>query len=71
MYGAGGRTCTTAALLALAEGTETVGGAGTNIREGLVVRPATERPSAVLGGRAIGKIVSDAYLLRDGGTEFQ
>ncbi|MEV6060132.1 RNA ligase (ATP) [Nocardia asteroides] len=60
-----------AVLLALAEGAETVSGAGTNIREGLVVRPATERMSPVLGGRAIGKIVSDAYLLRDGGTEFE
>ncbi|MFF2084252.1 RNA ligase (ATP) [Nocardia sp. NPDC058176] len=59
------------ALLRLAEGTETVSGAGTNIREGLVVRPATERHSPVLAGRAIGKIVSDAYLLRDGGTEFE
>ncbi|MFE7722593.1 RNA ligase (ATP) [Nocardia rhizosphaerihabitans] len=58
-------------LLTLAEGTETVSGAGANIREGLVVRPATERQSPVLGGRAIGKIVSDAYLLRDGGTEFE
>lgn len=58
-------------LLTLTEGTETVSGAGANIREGLVVRPATERQSPVLGGRAIGKIVSDAYLLRDGGTEFE
>ncbi|MFD4430323.1 RNA ligase (ATP) [Nocardia sp. NPDC058497] len=58
-------------LLTLAEGTETVSGAGANIREGLVVRPATERQSPVLGGRAIGKIVSNAYLLRDGGTEFE
>ncbi|MFE6923517.1 RNA ligase (ATP) [Nocardia sp. NPDC057663] len=58
-------------LLTLAEGTETVSGAGANIREGLVVRPATERHSPVLGGRAVGKIVSDAYLLRDGGTEFE
>ncbi|MGY0499763.1 RNA ligase (ATP) [Nocardia sp. FBN12] len=58
-------------LLKLAEGTETVTGAGTNIREGLVVRAAAERHSPVLGGRAIGKIVSDAYLLRDGGTEYE
>ncbi|MFE3543181.1 RNA ligase (ATP) [Nocardia sp. NPDC059177] len=58
-------------LLKLAEGTETVSGDGANIREGLVVRPATERHSPELGGRAIGKIVSDAYLLRDGGTEFE
>ncbi|MDO3649469.1 RNA ligase (ATP) [Nocardia mangyaensis] len=59
------------ALLRLAEGTETVSGANANIREGLVVRPATERLSPVLGGRAIGKIVSTAYLLRDGGTEYE
>ncbi|WP_336085529.1 RNA ligase (ATP) [Nocardia sp. SSK8] len=58
-------------LLTLAEGTETVSGDGANIREGLVVRPATERHSPELGGRAIGKIVSHAYLLRDGGTEFE
>ncbi|MFQ6325392.1 RNA ligase (ATP) [Nocardia sp. CWNU-33] len=58
-------------LLALAEGTETVTGSGTNIREGLVVRPAVERYSTVLGGRAIGKVVSNAYLLRDGGTEYE
>ncbi|MEV0294311.1 RNA ligase (ATP) [Nocardia sp. NPDC050710] len=58
-------------LLRLAEGTETVTGTAANIREGLVVRPATERRSDVLGGRAIGKIVSNAYLLRDGGTEYE
>ncbi|MFC8382054.1 RNA ligase (ATP) [Nocardia sp. NPDC057272] len=58
-------------LMELAEGTETVSGAGANIREGLVVRAAAERPSPILGGRAIGKIVSEAYLLRDGGTEYE
>lgn len=58
-------------LLTLAAGTETVSGTGANIREGLVVRPATERHSPELGGRAIGKLVSDAYLLREGGTEFE
>ncbi|MFC6012216.1 RNA ligase (ATP) [Nocardia lasii] len=58
-------------LMALAEGTETVSGEGTNIREGLVVRPVTERHSPILGGRAIGKLVSAAYLLRDGGTEYE
>lgn len=42
------------------------------IREGLVVRPACERRSDVLGGRAIGKIVSEGYLLRGGkATEFE
>lgn len=60
-----------AALLALAEGTETVTGRSVNIREGLVVRPATERYSPVLAGRTIGKLISDAYLLRDGGTEYE
>jgi RNA ligase (TIGR02306 family) len=59
------------ALLQLAEGRETLSGRGLNIREGLVVRPRTERRSAVLGGRAIGKIVSAGYLLRDGGTEYE
>ncbi|WP_069161251.1 RNA ligase (ATP) [Nocardia altamirensis] len=58
-------------LLRLAEGAETVTGTATNIREGVVIRPAAERYSPILGGRAIGKIVSDAYLLRDGGTEYE
>lgn len=58
-------------LLKLAEGRETVTGRGVNIREGLVVRPSTERRSDVLGTRAIGKIVSAGYLLRDGGTEYE
>lgn len=60
-----------AALLALAEGRETLTGRRLNIREGLVLRPRTERHSTVLGGRAIGKIVSAGYLLRDGGTEYE
>lgn len=58
-------------LLELAEGRETVTGRAVNIREGLVVRPRTERRSDLLGGRAIGKIVSATYLLRDGGTEYE
>ncbi|WP_018350612.1 RNA ligase (ATP) [Longispora albida] len=60
-----------AALLALASGTEVISGTGAHLREGLVVRPATERRSEVLGGRAIGKLVSDAYLTRKGGTEYE
>lgn len=60
-----------AELLRLAEGAETVTGSGTHLREGLVVRTAVERYSAVLGGRAIGKIVSAGYLLRDNGTEYE
>lgn len=59
------------ALLALAEGVETVSGTGAHIREGIVVRPAVERRSAVMGGRAIGKLVSSAYLTRKGGTEYE
>lgn len=59
-----------ASLLNLAEG-QTVIGAGAHLREGLVVRPAVERRSEVLGGRAIGKVVSGAYLTRKGATEFE
>ncbi|MGC0415188.1 RNA ligase (ATP) [Embleya sp. AB8] len=60
-----------AALLALAEGRETVSGTTAHLREGIVVRPARERYSDVVGGRAIGKIVSEAYLTRKGGTEYE
>lgn len=57
-------------LAALAEG-RSVLDPGT-IREGLVVRPIVERRSEVLSGRAIGKIVSEGYLLRGGNaTEFE
>lgn len=42
------------------------------IREGVVVRAVDERYSDVLGGRAIGKIVSNGYLLRGGdATEYE
>lgn len=40
-----------------------------NIREGFVVQPTTQRFSDELGGRIILKMVSEAYLLRKGGTE--
>lgn len=60
-----------AALVALAEGRETVSGTAAHLREGLVVRPARERRSEVTGTRAIGKFVSDAYLTRKGGTEYE
>lgn len=60
-----------AALIALAGGVETVSGQGTNLREGVVVRPIVERYSEIVGGRAIGKFVSDAYLTRKGGTEYE
>ncbi|WP_020523172.1 RNA ligase (ATP) [Catelliglobosispora koreensis] len=58
-------------LIGLASGRETLSGKELNIREGIVIRPAAERYSEVLGGRAIGKLVSDAYLTRKGGTEFE
>ncbi|MEY9871437.1 RNA ligase (TIGR02306 family) [Streptacidiphilus sp. MAP12-33] len=59
-------------VLALAEGRETLSGRGLHIREGVVVRPRTERPSAELGSsRAIVKVINPAYLTRKGGTEFE
>ncbi|MEU3230340.1 RNA ligase (ATP) [Nocardiopsis alba] len=60
-----------ALLIAAASGAETWSGRALNIREGLVVRPARERFSKELGGRAIAKFVSDAYLTRKGGTEYE
>ncbi|WP_086827163.1 RNA ligase (ATP) [Streptomyces sp. NRRL B-24572] len=58
-------------VLAHASGRETVSGRETHLREGVVIRSATERYSPVTGGRAIAKAVSPAYLTRKGGTEFE
>jgi len=58
-------------VLALATGRETVSGRELHLREGVVIRPAVERYSAVVGGRAIAKAVSPAYLTRKGGTEYE
>lgn len=58
-------------VLELAQGRETVTGRGTHIREGVVVRTADDTYSPVLGGRAIAKVVGDAYLTRKGGTEYE
>ncbi|MFG2758147.1 RNA ligase (ATP) [Streptomyces wuyuanensis] len=58
-------------VLDLASGRETVSGEGLHLREGVVVRPVTERWSPVVGGRAIVKSVSPAYLTRRGGTEYE
>ncbi|MET9962846.1 RNA ligase (ATP) [Streptomyces sp. NPDC006326] len=58
-------------VLELASGRETVSGRALHLREGVVIRPATERHSPVLGGRAIAKAVSPAYLTRKGGTEYE
>ncbi|WP_035796177.1 RNA ligase (ATP) [Kitasatospora mediocidica] len=60
-----------ATVLALADGRETVSGRGLHLREGVVVRPVVERYSFALGGRAIAKVVSGAYLTRKGGTEYE
>jgi RNA ligase (TIGR02306 family) len=60
-----------ARVLELASGRETVSGRGLHLREGVVIRPAVERYSAVTGGRAIAKAVSAAYLTRKGGTEYE
>ena len=59
------------AIWQAAAGRETISGTEANLREGAVVRPAAERYSGVLGGRAIATFVSDDYLLRKGGTEFE
>lgn len=59
------------ALFDAASGTETWSGSDLHLREGVVVRPALDRYSEVLGGRAVAKFVSDAYLTRRGGTEFE
>ncbi|MFG2643972.1 RNA ligase (ATP) [Streptomyces sp. NPDC048370] len=58
-------------VLALASGRETVSGRELHLREGVVIRPVTERYSPVVGGRAIAKAVSPAYLTRKGGTEYE
>lgn len=49
----------------------TVLGDGEHIREGIVIRPEKETHSNILGGRKIAKLVSDDYVLRQGGTEFE
>ncbi|MFE2874221.1 RNA ligase (ATP) [Streptomyces roseus] len=58
-------------VLELASGRETVSGRSVHLREGVVIRPAAERYSPVVGGRAIAKAVSPAYLTRKGGTEYE
>ncbi|CAM5689261.1 RNA ligase (ATP) [Streptomyces griseomycini] len=58
-------------VLEAATGRETVSGRELHLREGVVIRPAVERYSAVTGGRAIAKAVSPAYLTRKGATEYE
>ena len=56
-------------LEALTTGAESVSGQQAHLREGVVVRPVVERRDDELG-RVQLKSVSDAYLLRKGGTEY-
>ncbi|MEU8528754.1 MULTISPECIES: RNA ligase (ATP) [Streptomyces] len=58
-------------VLELSSGRETVSGKELHLREGVVIRSATGRYSPVVGGRAIAKSVSPAYLTRKGGTEYE
>ncbi|MEV0369585.1 RNA ligase (ATP) [Streptomyces sp. NPDC050636] len=58
-------------VMELAEGRETLSGRAVHIREGVVVRPLSDRYSSVAGGRAIAKVVGGAYLTRKGGTEYE
>ncbi|MET7620696.1 RNA ligase (ATP) [Streptomyces sp. NPDC005408] len=58
-------------VLDLAGGRESVSGRELHLREGVMIRPAAERYSPVVGGRAIAKAVSPAYLTRKGGTEYE
>ena len=51
------------------DGRETISGRGLHIREGVVVRPCAERRHEALG-RVQLKSVSERYLLRKGGTEY-
>ncbi len=58
-----------AALAEHTSGREAVSGRETHLREGVVVRSATEREDAGLG-RVQLKSISDTYLTRKGGTEY-
>jgi RNA ligase (TIGR02306 family) len=55
----------------LASGEEGLSGEGLHIREGVVVRPREEATSDVTGSRKIAKFVSDEYLTRKDGTEYE
>jgi hypothetical protein len=59
----------TAVMLEHTDGKETVSGEGRHIREGVVITPVVERDDPFLG-RVCLKSVSEAYLLRKGGTEY-
>jgi RNA ligase (TIGR02306 family) len=56
-------------MLQHTNGHETISGQKTHMREGIVIKPCTERTHPELG-RVQLKSVSEAYLLRKGGTEY-
>lgn len=58
-----------AAIDKISDGKEQVSGKETNIREGVVVRPVTESTDR-RGRRRIAKFVTETYLTRKGGTEY-
>lgn len=55
----------------IASGKEQVSGTEANLREGVVIRPVEEGRSEVVSGRKIAKFVTEEYLTRKGGTEYQ
>jgi RNA ligase (TIGR02306 family) len=55
----------------IASGKEQVSGTEANLREGVVIRPVEESRSEVVSGRKIAKFVTEEYLTRKGGTEYQ
>lgn len=55
----------------IASGKEQVSGTEANLREGVVIRPLVEGRSEVVSGRKIAKFVTEEYLTRKGGTEYQ
>ncbi len=57
------------ALEQAASGSEQISGRELHMREGVVVRPVSERTDPTLG-RVILKVISPDYLTRKGGTEF-
>lgn len=58
------------ALADATNGKETISGQGTNVREGVVVRPVLERKHDEIG-RVCLKSISEDYLTRKGGSEYE
>lgn len=55
----------------IASGKEQVSGTEANLREGVVIRPVEEGHSEAVNGRKIAKFVTEEYLTRKDGTEYQ